>query len=289
MHFVTPTTARPCPTQVARVLTGEGFSTIVVRPEGAVGARDDARARVRRRRASAATSVDRGRRRSARAGLPAAPNPASRTSTSTSSATSSLRSATKAGRSASGSWRAPVREVDLRRRRRAGLRLARRYTVAAGDGPATARRGGAVVARQRAAPRRGRPTTARTSIATADGLRVRGLGRLVDGGDGGDTYNYSPPAEDVRRRPARVASRSPRSSPVPVRARCASTPTYRWPDARDRRRALVLPARRRDHAPSWCTRPWSSAPVSGSCRVHTELDNRAATIGCGRTSRCRRR
>src|SRR6476661_5383408 len=29
-----------------------------------------------------------------------------------------------------------------------------------------------------------------------EGPRVAGLGRLVDGGDGGDTYNYSPPAAD---------------------------------------------------------------------------------------------
>ena len=35
------------------------------------------------------------------------------------------------------------------------------------------------------------------SITTTDGLRVVGLGRLVDGGDGGDTYNYSPPKGDV--------------------------------------------------------------------------------------------
>jgi alpha-mannosidase len=34
-------------------------------------------------------------------------------------------------------------------------------------------------------------------IRTADGLEVVGLDRLVDGGDGGDTYSYSPPATDT--------------------------------------------------------------------------------------------
>ncbi len=41
------------------------------------------------------------------------------------------------------------------------------------------------------------PTDGTYTIETTDGLRVAGLGRLVDGGDGGDTYNYSPPTEDV--------------------------------------------------------------------------------------------
>src|SRR5439155_1556792 len=36
-------------------------------------------------------------------------------------------------------------------------------------------------------------TTGTYSMRTVDGLHVEGLGRLVDGGDGGDTYSYSPP------------------------------------------------------------------------------------------------
>jgi alpha-mannosidase len=35
------------------------------------------------------------------------------------------------------------------------------------------------------------------TIQTVDGLQVSDCGRLVDDGDGGDTYNYSPPASDV--------------------------------------------------------------------------------------------
>ncbi|MBK5289015.1 MAG: alpha-mannosidase [Acidimicrobiia bacterium] len=35
------------------------------------------------------------------------------------------------------------------------------------------------------------------TITTGDGTVARGLGRLVESGDGGDTYNYSPPTNDV--------------------------------------------------------------------------------------------
>jgi alpha-mannosidase len=35
------------------------------------------------------------------------------------------------------------------------------------------------------------------TISTADGLELSGCGRIVDDGDGGDTYNYSPPETDV--------------------------------------------------------------------------------------------
>jgi hypothetical protein len=35
------------------------------------------------------------------------------------------------------------------------------------------------------------------AVHTVDDVSVAGLGRLVDGGDGGDTYNYSPPESDV--------------------------------------------------------------------------------------------
>ena len=58
---------------------------------------------------------------------------------------------------------------------------------------------------------------------------LAGLGRLVDGGDLGDSYNYSPPADDllvdtpeaVR---VQVAERGP------VRGRVLVTARYRWPD-----------------------------------------------------------
>lgn len=66
------------------------------------------------------------------------------------------------------------------------------------------------------------------TIHTDDDVTVRGLGRLVDGGDGGDTYNYSPPAEDlVVDRPQSVVVTPVESGPV--RARVRIDAIYAWP------------------------------------------------------------
>jgi len=63
---------------------------------------------------------------------------------------------------------------------------------------------------------------------TSEGVRVTGLGRLVDGGDGGDTYNYSPPASDlvVDRPDAVRITALERGS---VRARLRIDADYTWP------------------------------------------------------------
>jgi alpha-mannosidase len=66
------------------------------------------------------------------------------------------------------------------------------------------------------------------AISTNDGLELRGLGRLVDGGDGGDTYTYSPPATDrVVEQPDTVAVEVIERGPL--RARAVITSTYTWP------------------------------------------------------------
>jgi mannosylglycerate hydrolase len=66
------------------------------------------------------------------------------------------------------------------------------------------------------------------AVATVDGVVASGLGRLVDGGDGGDTYNYSPPAEDrIVDRPALVDVRVLEAGPVRARVEIASE--YDWP------------------------------------------------------------
>ena len=58
---------------------------------------------------------------------------------------------------------------------------------------------------------------------------LAGLGRLVEGGDLGDSYNYSPPGSDVLvDRPESVAVRVLERGPV--RARVVLTARYRWPD-----------------------------------------------------------
>jgi alpha-mannosidase len=72
--------------------------------------------------------------------------------------------------------------------------------------------------------------TATFAITTADGLRLPGLGRLVDGGDGGDTYNYSPPADDlIVDTPETVAVTVVESGPV--RAAIRIDARYAWPEA----------------------------------------------------------
>jgi alpha-mannosidase len=66
------------------------------------------------------------------------------------------------------------------------------------------------------------------TLTTADGVTVRGANRLVDGGDGGDTYSYSPPVEDyLVERPEYVKVRVLESGPV--RARLRIDAVYRWP------------------------------------------------------------
>ena len=66
------------------------------------------------------------------------------------------------------------------------------------------------------------------AIETSDGIELPGLGRLVDGGDGGDTYNYSPPAIDrIVDAPDRVRISAVETGPV--RARLRIETDYTWP------------------------------------------------------------
>ncbi|MGH8996228.1 MAG: hypothetical protein ACRDYB_09420, partial [Acidimicrobiales bacterium] len=60
----------------------------------------------------------------------------------------------------------------------------------------------------------------------------RGLGHLVDGGDLGDSYNYSPPRQDtVVDTP--VSVRVEVAEPGPVRAGATIVAEYRWPERAD--------------------------------------------------------
>ena len=66
-----------------------------------------------------------------------------------------------------------------------------------------------------------------TGTFSLDG--VTGYGRLVDEGDLGDSYNYSPPRQDsVVDTPSSVTVRLDEQGPVRARARI--TAEYRWPD-----------------------------------------------------------
>ncbi|MEV6609041.1 glycoside hydrolase family 38 C-terminal domain-containing protein [Kutzneria sp. NPDC051319] len=67
-------------------------------------------------------------------------------------------------------------------------------------------------------------------VTGADGTVLRGVGRLVDGGDRGDSYNYGPPARDLP-----VSDPTDVSVEVlengPLRSRLRITRTYAWPTA----------------------------------------------------------
>jgi mannosylglycerate hydrolase len=72
----------------------------------------------------------------------------------------------------------------------------------------------------------------RVEVSATDGTfsvdGLTGLDRLVDDGDDGDTYNYSPPASDVTvTEPATVAVEVVESGPV--RARLRVTRRFQWP------------------------------------------------------------
>jgi mannosylglycerate hydrolase len=65
-------------------------------------------------------------------------------------------------------------------------------------------------------------------LSAADGTRLSGAGRLVDGGDFGDSYNYAPPAKDTLVDcPEEVGVRVLESGPL--RCRIAIDRSYRWP------------------------------------------------------------
>ena len=81
-------------------------------------------------------------------------------------------------------------------------------------------------------------------VTGTDGTVLRGVGRLVDGGDRGDSYNYGPPARDVLvAEPSEVVVAVVENGPL--RSSIRITRTYAWPAAlsadRDVRAADVVP------------------------------------------------
>ncbi len=65
-------------------------------------------------------------------------------------------------------------------------------------------------------------------LEAADGTAVEGIGRIVDGGDFGDSYNYGPPrADTLVDTPGAVAVEADLAGPV--RARIRIRRTYDWP------------------------------------------------------------
>jgi alpha-mannosidase len=121
---------------------------------------------------------------------------------------------------------APVREAIFAADEVPGFGW-RSFMVAAGEGPTTAVTSGpSSLANEHLHVEVDAGGT--YAVTTSDGLNVNGLGCLVNGGDGGDTYNYSPPTHDVLvDRPDAVDVVALESGPV--RARVRIDATYRWP------------------------------------------------------------
>jgi mannosylglycerate hydrolase len=69
-------------------------------------------------------------------------------------------------------------------------------------------------------------------VITPWGVSLAGLHRLVDGGDGGDTYNYSPPASDTVVDAPEYVTVDHREA-GPLRGRLITTARYRWPARAD--------------------------------------------------------
>ena len=126
------------------------------------------------------------------------------------------------------------------------LRLAHASRAVDGEGPGTTVRAGGGTLDNEHLTRRGR-SGRRHARDPHHGRRgsIAGLDRLVDGGDGGDTYNYSPPADDtiVDRPDLRARRRTVETGPV--RARLLVERTYELPGRRDRRRARLHRTERR--------------------------------------------
>lgn len=104
-----------------------------------------------------------------------------------------------------------------------------------------------------------------------DGLFVDGCNELVDGGDGGDTYNYSPPVtDDVIFEPKDVYVRALEAGPV--RARLAVYRTFDVPAAAigDERFCQSRTAERKETLITSILEIRAAEPF---VRIHTEFDN----------------
>ena len=120
-------------------------------------------------------------------------------------------------------------------------------------------------------------------LETSDGVVADGVGRIVDGGDVGDAYNYAPPASDmlvdmpsavtVEVRPGRPGARPADDQPraTPGRPACART-------------ARRGPTTRRRPTSQWRS---SCAPTSPSCASASRSSTTRTTIGCASTRRSR--
>jgi hypothetical protein len=104
----------------------------------------------------------------------------------------------------------------------------RTYVATDGDGPATGLEAGDGRLANEHLEVVVSPADGTLTLRSSDGVVVTGADRLVDGGDGGDTYSYSPPETDrLVDTPASVRVTTLEAGPV--RARMLVERTYEWP------------------------------------------------------------
>ena len=106
----------------------------------------------------------------------------------------------------------------------------RTYHAVEGDGPATQLRAGERTFANEHVEVEVDAADGTVTIRSADGVELTGLDRLVDGGDGGDTYSYSPPADDLLV-DSPLAVRVTTLEAGPVRGRLLVERTFDWPAA----------------------------------------------------------
>ena len=240
------------------------------RREGPLGARLDPRGRVRRRRGSPRSPV--GRSGPTTGSSRSAPCTRARRRSISSRRGEELLALGAAGATVRFKQElAPTRGVLFAASPIAGFGWGT-YEVAAGEGPATA-----VTASDGRLENEQLVVTVdagdgRVAVETRDGVRVAGV-RLVDGGDGGDTYNYSPPGVDrIVDAPETVVVSV--VEPGPARAALEVTATYVWPAAAvgDMRSC----ERRTDETVRCTVRTRLELRAAEPfVRVHAEIDNHA--------------
>ncbi|MET8829133.1 alpha-mannosidase [Streptomyces sp. NPDC004610] len=71
-------------------------------------------------------------------------------------------------------------------------------------------------------------------VVSRDGTVLDGVGRITDGGDRGDTYNYAPPATDTLIDTPRSVRVTPPTAEGPLRTALTVERRYDWPAAVDR-------------------------------------------------------
>ncbi len=149
----------------------------------------------------------------------------------------------------------------------------RTYRSADGDGPDTTLRADDCRLTNEHLDVQVDPADGTVTIRTADGLELSGLDRLVDGGDGGDTYSYSPPAQDrVIETPTDVHIELLEAGPV--RARLLVQRSYDWPAAAVGD-ARACTERSADTVRVDVRSVLELQPGERFLRVHAEVDNRA--------------